>query len=160
MSTDADPLLPSILDRLIDLDPQANEEPLWSRSHTVQSIRDSVGRDLEALLNTIHTRSDLVDQRGELAESVLTYGLPDFTASGMDGSDERTRLELSVEQAVRMFEPRLKQVTVTVHPLQSFKDRQLHMTIEAILHVEPLVEGVKFDAVVETSNYTCTVSAG
>ena len=158
MSTlDSDPLLPSVLDRLIDLDPKVSEEPEWARSHSVIAIRNSVGRDLEALLNTLHTRQDLVDGKGEMAESVLTYGLPDFTATGMDAGDERTRLEACVEQAIRSFEPRLHQVTVTVHPLKSHRDRQLHMTIEAILHVHPLVEPVSFDAVVETSNHACKV---
>ena len=75
-------LIPSLLDRLIDREPDRSVEPEWARAQGVNELRECVKRDLESLLNTRQTRPELVDNTDELATSMLTYGLPDFTSTG------------------------------------------------------------------------------
>jgi type VI secretion system protein ImpF len=49
-------ILPSILDRLIDDEPDNSEESLSRRFQDVSELRQAVARDLEAMLNTRRRR--------------------------------------------------------------------------------------------------------
>lgn len=153
------PLLPSLLDRLTDAEPDASREPLWRHSYTLRQLREDVRRDLEALLNTRQSRVDLVYSQSELARSVLTYGVLEFSAGESLQSDEQERTRAAVEQAIRTFEPRLTNVQVRIQGPVDRVERKLHLTIDAVLRVEPIVERVAFDTVVEAGTGTCQVRA-
>jgi len=45
------PLLPSVLDRLLDANPDLSRDPPKSRGQHLAELRQAVRRDLEALLN-------------------------------------------------------------------------------------------------------------
>lgn len=153
------PLLPSLIDRLIDHEPDVSSEPFYRHSYTVRQLQESVRRDLEMLLNTRQSRDDLVGTQAEIARSILTYGVPEFGSGEADGEDSQERLRSAVEQAIRTFEPRLERVQVKVDGAVNPIERKLHLTIDAILHVEPIVERVAFDTVVETPTGTCEVQS-
>ena len=152
-----EPLLPSLLDRLIDFDPDQSSEPLWRGSYRVDELRDDVRRDLEALLNTRHGRNDLLTQPAELGVSCLTFGLPDFTGLIGGGIENSERVRLIVENAVRNFEPRLTNVSVVIREPENEFDRNIRMTIHAVLRVDPIVELVTFDTTLETLSGSCQV---
>jgi type VI secretion system protein ImpF len=151
------PLLPSLLDRLIDVEPDQSSEPLWRGSYRLDELREHVRRDLEYLLNTRHGRLDLVTQPGELAVSTLSYGLPDFTGIIGGGVETRERIRATVERAVRDFESRLTNVVVVVREPEYEFDRNIRLTIQAVLCVDPIMELVTFDTTVEASSGTCEV---
>ena len=151
------PLLPSLLDRLIDMEPDRSSEPLWRGSYRLEELREHVRRDLEYLLNTRHGRLDLVSRPGELAVSSLSYGLPDFTGIIGGGVETRERIRGTVKRAVRDFEPRLTNVLVTVRDPEYEFDRNIRLTIQAVLCVDPIVELVTFDTTVEAASGTCEV---
>jgi len=150
-------LTPSLLDRLIDGDPDRSVEPEWARAQGVSELRESVKRDLESLLNTRQTRSELADNSDELATSMLTYGLPDFTSTGGSGIDENDMLCRAVERTIERFEPRLRHVGVSVVPAKSAFERSLHLTISAMLWIDPEPIPVSFDTVVHTATGSCEV---
>ncbi len=150
-------LTPSVLDRLIDHEPDRSEEPEWAQAQGVFELRDTVKRDLESLLNSRQTRPELADNTDELATSMLTYGLPDFTSTGGGGIDEHEMLRLSVERTIERFEPRLKHVDVIVVPPKSPFERSLHLTISAMLWIDPEPIPISFDTVVQTATGTCEV---
>ena len=150
-------LTPSVLDRLIDLEPERSVEPEWARTQGVLELRDSVKRDLESLLNSRQTRPELVDNTEELATSMLTYGLPDFTSTGSGGVDEHEMLRRAVERTIERFEPRLRHVDVIVVPPKSSFERSLHLTISAMLWIDPEPIPIEFDTVVQTATGTCEV---
>ena len=154
------PLLPSLLDRLIDDEPDVSSEPLWRTSYSVRQLKEDVRRDLEALLNTRQTRNDLVEEGGELSTSTLTYGVADITSMGIEASIDHQQVESAIGGAIRRFEPRLRNVRVTVRPPDAGYERMLHVSVEAILHVEPIVERVYFDSVVNANTGTCEVKYG
>lgn len=139
---------PSVLDRLIDLDPRTSTEAPKSRSASLRELRDSVRRDLEWLLNTRCHTNDFDNTLEEAPRSVAFYGLPDFTGLAAKNSAEQMRLAESVENALRYFEPRFLDLKVTLEPLNNV-DRQLKFRIEARLDVEPAPEPIAFDTVLE-----------
>ena len=151
------PLLPSILDRLIDDETDRSSEPLWRGSYRLEELREHVRRDLEYLLNTRHGREDLLERPGELGVSTLTYGLPDFTGLVGGGTESQERVRSTVERAVREFEPRLRNVRVAVREPEFEFDRNVHLTIHAMLCVDPIMDLVTFDTVVESASGTCQV---
>ena len=152
------PLLPSILDRLFDDEPDLmSSDPLWSRTRSAQEVREGVRRDLEMLLNTVQTRPELADSDSELANSILTYGLPDLTMRSLDNPTEKDMLCSLVRNVVERFEPRLREVRVSIRPNATRFDRTIRLQIDAVLHVDPLIERVAFDTLIESAGGNCVV---
>lgn len=150
-------LLPSILDRLLDDEPGVTHEPLPRRAQNLRQLKKAVTRDLEALLNTRQeTLRELPAAFTALSRSILTYGLPDFTAFGLLNVHDRNRIRRVLEQAVTAYEPRLARVRVTLEPPREF-DRTMRFRIEALLQVEPAPEPVTFDAMLQLSTHEYTV---
>jgi type VI secretion system protein ImpF len=140
-------ITPSILDRLIDDEPDVSREPLPKRFQDVSQLKKSVARDLEALLNTRQeTLEELPEEFTELNHALVTYGLPDFTSFSLLSQYDRTRVRRALERTIATFEPRLEQVRVLMED-QRPNDRTLRFRIEALLRVEPAPEPVMFDAV-------------
>jgi type VI secretion system protein ImpF len=145
--------VPSILDRLMD----DAENDRMLEHFGLRALKWAVARDLEVLLNTrqellVELPADFVDLR----HSLLTYGLPDFTALNLASQNDRNRVRRSLEQAVAMFEPRLERVRVSVEAPRPF-DRGLRFRIDAVLRVEPAPEPVTFDAVLQLATQECRV---
>lgn len=156
---DRQPLMPSLLDRLVDDEPGQSSEPLWRGSYRLDQLQEDVRRDLESLLNTRHARWDLLNAHGELAQSTLTYGLPDFASWIGAGPELQERLRVDLEHALQAFEPRLTNIRVVVRDPEQQYDRNIRLTIQAILRVDPIVEAVTFDTVVESATGTCEIQS-
>lgn len=137
---------PSLLDRLIDLEPKETREAPKSRSTSVQELRQAVRRDVEWLLNTRCFYDE--DGMEEALRSVAFYGLPDFTGLSANNHIEQKSLTKSIETAIRNFEPRFLDVKVTLDPPNSV-DRQFKFRIEARLDVDPIPEPIAFDSVLQ-----------
>ena len=139
-------ITPSVLDRLIDLEPRAAAEEPKSRSQSLRDLRSSVRRDLEWLLNTRCHGDESVPADAEIRRSVEFYGLPDIMSLSPKSPAEQKRLTKALEAAIRSFEPRFLDLKVTLDPVNDV-DRQLKFRIEARLDVEPTPEPVVFDTV-------------
>lgn len=150
-------LTPSILDRLLDFEPQMSKEPPRSQAQSLADLKKSVKRDLEWLLNTRHTPIEIPETLEELNESMAVYGLPDLTALSVKNPNEQNRLAKSIETALRVFEPRFINVKVSLEPINS-TDRQLRFHIEAHLDIEPVPEPVSFDTVLQVGSGEFAVS--
>lgn len=141
------PLVPSVLDRLIDQEPKVSSEPPPSRSRQLAQVKAAVKRDLEWLLNTKKT-SALITDEARLPDSLLTYGLPDFTHCSLANGQDQARLVRAIEAAIRQFEPRLTEVQVRLR--EGRKETQvLRFHIDAMLDVDPEPEAVGFDSVLQ-----------
>ena len=152
-----EPLLPSLLDRLIDDEPDVTTEPAWQQSQDLREYQLAVLRDVENLLNSRPTRTELADGLPEVAQSVLTYGMPDFTSIGISGLDDRERLRRAVQRTVQRFEPRLRNVRAILHEPENRFERSLRLTVEAMLHVDPEPVAISFDTLVQPAAGTCKV---
>jgi type VI secretion system protein ImpF len=142
----------SLLDRLCDDDPDETSERPLSRHQSVRLLKASLVRDLSAVLNTKRRETEVPEEFAELRQSLLTFGLPDFTSFSLRNPMEQNRLRREVESTIRRFEPRLLGVTVHLDPRGEF-DSGLHFRVDAQLKMEPEPEPVRFDTVLEAG--TC-----
>ncbi len=141
-------ITPSILDRLLDFAPDISREPPASRAKSLRELKQSVKRDLEWLLNTRNHSDEAASQLEEVSKSMAIYGLSDFTGMGVKSPGEQKVLVQSLETAIRLFEPRLMDLRVTLEPIDEIK-RVLNFRIEARLKVDPVPEPVTFDTVLQ-----------
>lgn len=149
------PLLPSVLDRLLDDAPDASREPPKARTQVLRELKQSVRRDLENLLNTRWRCVSWPSGLRELEQSLLNYGLPDFTGAALGVARRREEFRRVIEKAIRTYEPRFKNVMVRLLDNADPADRTLRFRIEALLEAEPAPEPVLFDSALEpaTGNF-------
>lgn len=141
----------SVLDRLLDYEPGQPSEPLASRSKNLRQLKQSVRRDLEWLLNTRQVADGVPAEFKELSNSLAAYGLPDFSSASADNPDDQHRMRRVIEETIHIFEPRLRDVTVTIEPERN-AERALRFRIEANLIVDPAPEPVTFDTTLQLVN--------
>jgi len=104
-------LVPTILDRLAPLDEGRGE--LGSRREA--TIEDSIARDLEVLLNTRREEFLVPPEFEQTAASIVNFGIPDPAKCGsLRFGPEQAKLCRWIEEAIRNFEPRLRNVAVRV----------------------------------------------
>ncbi len=127
--------------------------------YTIPELKNSVSRDLEALLNTRRELlTELPSDFKEVQNSLITYGLPDFTARSLHSKQDQKSIKREIENTLGMFEPRLRAIKVTVGGGDKF-EHALHFRIDAMLLVEPSPEAVSFDAVLQLSTATYEVKS-
>jgi type VI secretion system protein ImpF len=146
----------SLLDRLIDLEPDNSREPVQYRQITYNQAKEAVGRDLENLLNTKCFTPDIPDSCSELGRSVFTYGLSDFTSKNPASPSVRTELRQEIEKAIQLFEPRLQKVTVRIDDADR-KEHKLRFKIAALLVMDHESEPVSFDTFFDINRGEYTV---
>jgi type VI secretion system protein ImpF len=153
-------LLPSVLDRLIDDDPQVQREPPRSRNQLLRDLKLAVRRDLENLLNTRVRCIPWPAELAELNQSVVNYGIPDLTGASLASSREREEFRRIIQSVIVLFEPRLKKLYVTLHDQAETLDRTIRFHIEATLLAEPAPEPVAFDSTLRLSTGAFEVKGG
>lgn len=144
MASNQSNVTPSLLDNLIDLEPDKVQELNYGQSITQYKM--AVGRDLENLLNTNQTVLQWPSYLTALDKSILNYGIPDFTPYKVDSPFNREEYCRTLEKVILTFEPRLKEVSVTLLPNKDVNKRVFYFRIKAILMVELLPEPVIFDS--------------
>jgi len=145
----ADAIVPSLLDRLLDDEPGATRESPPHRMDDVRALKRSVARDLEMLLNTRQEAlSELPESLEEVRRSLVVYGLPDFTDASLMSPRDRMRIRRALEDAIAVFEPRLERVRITVEDPASH-ERAMRFRVEGWLRVEPTPAPVAFDTVLQ-----------
>lgn len=143
-------ITPSVVDRLIDLDPKVSTEVPKSRSQSLSDLKQSVRRDLEWLLNTRHNPDKVPEDLEEVNKSLAVYGIPDFTGLSSKSGEDRKNLTKSVEKALRVFEPRFMNLRVSLEESSS-GIRGIRFRIQATLKVEPTPEPIVFDTTLEVT---------
>lgn len=151
------PLIPSLLDRLIDHEPTVSKETIASRTQVLRELKQSVRRDLENLLNTRWHCKVVPNDLEELKISLVNYGVPDFTGMNLGAALDRERYRQMLEQCIVNYEPRFKKVHVQLLDVDSIQ-RTLHFRVDAILHADSAP--VTFDTAFEPSTGTFEVFGG
>ncbi|PQO36200.1 type VI secretion system baseplate subunit TssE [Bremerella cremea] len=151
--SDEEPLMPSVFDRLIDNEPFNSNEIPHSQTQTMREIREAVIRDLENLLNTRWRCQSWPPQLNELSDSLVNYGIPDFSSVDMSSDLDRNSLREAIEFAIRTYETRFVSVSVEMPSNRNSEDRSLHFIIRAELHATPAPEPIVFDSKLEPSDH-------
>ena len=152
------PLLPSLLDRLIDEAPEDRTERISEGYHSLAEVRTAIRRDLENLLNTRTRLFEWPEDAPLVERSVAAYGVPDVSGRSLGSATQRQAFLKSVEELIRRFEPRFKSVKVLPQSARNPYDRSLHFTIQAEVYAEPAPEPVSFDTTVEPSTRSLVVA--
>jgi type VI secretion system protein ImpF len=140
-----------LLDRLIDETPDVSHETPLSVGEAEIALKNSVRRDLEALLNSRRRWRSLPPRYAELPTSIIGYGISDFASGAFNDALQRDRLRFEIEQAIRQFEPRLTGVRVTLVERNDNMDSTLRLQIEAMLRTEPAPEPIAFETLVDSA---------
>lgn len=151
------PLVPSVLDRLLDEEPELTRESPKSRAQVLRELKQSVRRDLENLLNTRRSWLALPEDLKELEVSLVNYGIPDLTGADLGAAADRDEFRRTLEQVIRRYEPRFKTVRVEMVENAEPTDRVLRFRIDALLHAEPAPEPVVFDSSLQPATGTVEV---
>jgi type VI secretion system protein ImpF len=154
---DDQPLVPSVFNRLMDDEPDNSRETVASRRQVLRELKQSVGRDLENLLNTRQRWGEWPEPLAELEQSLVNYGIPDFTGVNMSVPSERERLRGIIQGVIEMFEPRFQKVRVNLLENTEAFDRTLRFRIDGLLNVDPAPEPVIFDSQLEPATATFEV---
>src|ERR1019366_6166831 len=126
----------SLLDRLLDFQPESHQEVPVSSWEQLRKFKSSLRRDLSALLNTRRAEQDFDPSYEEAANSLLSFGIADFTSYNLKSAVEQEQVRRSIERSIRQFEPRLARVSVTVEEPDPLRP-VLQFQIEALLRVGP-----------------------
>lgn len=146
---------PGLLDRLMG---DRNQPAAGAARLTVEQLKDSVARDLEALLNTrLAMPDEAFDGFPEARHSILNYGLADFAGMCLTSAEDRAAVCASLKAAIETHEPRLSEVSATLEPDEGSVNR-LHFVIHARLLLHPSSEPVNFNAVLQPSSLRYTIS--
>lgn len=133
----------SLLDRLMDDEPELAAEPKLGARGNFDLVIRSLLRDLENLLNTRKSCSRGISDDLHAAASILNYGSSDFSSENPRSHRVRQQIRMEILNLLALFEPRLKDVTVRLDPVQ--KERTLHFRIEGLLMVHPVSVPTAFD---------------
>ena len=134
----------SILDRLIDREPQLTRESVQYRLLNFAQVKAGVIRDLENLLNTKSQILPVPPAYKEVNSSLFVYGLSDFTSLNPRSTSTRQQLRQDIERTIARFEPRLKNVTVQIE-VPTEEERNIRLRISALMVLDPVAEPVTFD---------------
>src|ERR1700722_1433916 len=139
----------SVLDRLVDKEPDISVEPALSRSASVRDLKASLKRDLEWLLNTRRIAVPPDESLIEVNRSLYVYGLPDFTAFSLSSPKDQAKLIRLLQVTLKLFEPRLANVKIVPLEAGAHGTRTLRFRIEGFLIMDPAPEHVSFDTVLD-----------
>lgn len=150
---------PGLLDKLLlDGKQKTAAQEVAVTRYSMEELKDSVARDLEALLNSRNTISDeMLRIYPECGKSIITYGLKDFAGLSLASTDDRAYICRSLEQTIARHEPRLRNVKAMME-VQESSINKLNFAISAILVVHSASEPVSFDAILKPSSLHYSIS--
>ncbi|NLC61759.1 MAG: type VI secretion system baseplate subunit TssE [Gammaproteobacteria bacterium] len=149
---------PSLIEKLLDDAPGKPGTGGLARALSVEQYKESVARDLEGLLNSrsAYSAVDLA-QFPNCRQSLMTYGLRDFSSMSLASAYDRAAICRSLEEAIARHEPRLSSVQVRLDS-DGRLGGGLHFTIQALLDLQPAREPVCFDALLQPTTLQYSVS--
>lgn len=155
-----DLLQPGLLDRLIDLDPDLDRDPLVPDASRPEGLREALRRDLEMLLNTRCRPQTPPAGLPHLADSLLSLGVGDFFSSQLVTPQHRLDFAAELQRRIALFEPRLENLSVTLQQDGAVERRSLHLRISAEFRMRPGLPPVVFESRVDPVGGRFSVSEG
>jgi type VI secretion system lysozyme-like protein len=159
-------LTPSLLDRLLDDEPNREEEGPLTEQATLRLVKHGLQRDVENLLNSRRSIQSISPSFEELADSLVNYGLSRPHSSEVKRLRSQASLCQLIADTIRRFEPRLQEVRVFPNLPASSPPRGdgiMKFTIEGFLTVTPLrpnVQEISVQAAYDGFTGTYTLEMG
>jgi type VI secretion system protein ImpF len=146
----------SLVDRLIDDDPQASIDAHESEDDAVARYKVALRRDLESLLNTKRPWLPVVDRYPGMDRTVVGYGIPDLSTEDMSVPAVRKRVRRVIAQVIREHEPRLSEIDIEMD--EGPTSRGMRLRIAAVLNITQSEETVVYEASVRPGDRTIEVN--
>jgi len=146
-------VIASLFDRLTDYEPRNSREILPPERDQREAYKASVARDLTHLLNARRSEAEIPEEFEYTRESLVAYGVQDFTTAPMD----REAIRRAVERTIRRFESRLSRVQVSE---VEGGDLTFSFRISGMLRVDVGMEPVVYDADLPTESRQFRVKPG
>jgi type VI secretion system protein ImpF len=126
---------------------------------SMRRLRESVCRDLAALLNAISLdSSDDLTRYPQVQSSVLNYGMPSLAGTAVVSVDA-LETAATIEQAIKRFEPRLRKIRVTPEPARDRADgHALSFKIDAELWGQPASQHLVLRTRIDTDSGNVSVT--
>ncbi len=146
---------PPLFDRLIDDTPQTTREHpkkiILNRAQVLESIISEVGRLLNTRLSaTAKIYSQYRDQDYGLGLPWM-YGIPDFTSMDPADKTQWARINTLFEKAISYFEPRIKNVNVSLDYFDG-QGQRLYVSIRGQVVMKEFQQPVAFGVEVNNIN--------
>lgn len=142
----------SLMERLS----QRSEQPA-TQAASLRLIKESLRRDLEAVLNTRRHMGPALDGFELASSSVLNYGLEDLTNIRTDPEGQLMQMQRAIYNCLSEYEPRLSDVSVSVRSGADSSSREIRLHIAAHLRLSPGVEAIYFNTVFDVASETYSV---
>lgn len=149
----------SILDRLIDEEPDRPFDPPASTAEQIRTMRESIRRDLEALLNTRRCPEAPPAGLPELKDALVSYGVDGMVSANLATDEAKLKLAQMVERRISMFETRLSDVRVTILKSRTMTERALRMRIQATFRLHEGMPPISFESTIDPSTQRFLVEA-
>lgn len=147
---------PSLFEKLLDDEPHVESEYSIVQM-SLEQLKDSVARDVEALLNTrCGLRGEVLQGYTQCSTSILSFGMIDFAGLTLASPKDRELICRSIEDAICAHEPRLREPKVSLE-LPDAGGHKLHFSIQALLVVDLAREPVNFDALLQPTTQQYSV---
>ncbi|WP_432719731.1 type VI secretion system baseplate subunit TssE [Jeongeupia wiesaeckerbachi] len=159
MSRHAVSIQPSILDRLLDDEPDRPPSGSWML-FDMPDFKRALARDLEALLNTrTIDYSEIFEAYPLAAETMVGFGIPDLSGVSLLNPEDRELLRERIRKAIERHEPRLGRVRISLEAPREL-ERALRFRVDAILKIHPHRPPVAFDATLQLSSNVYKIRPG
>jgi type VI secretion system protein ImpF len=136
----------ALFDRLLQGDSiETDRNP----DRAMRELKESVRRDLEILFNTRPRHLPIDPQLEELKQSIMTFGLPELQGRHISTPAQQKQFETFLQAVIRRFEPRFRELSVTLTPSTDSLDRVMRFTIQALLETDGSSEALIYDTVVD-----------
>jgi type VI secretion system protein ImpF len=149
----------SILDRLIDDAPDRDFDPPISVTDQIREVRESIRRDLEALLNTRRCPVAPPAELAELKTALVSYGVDGMVSANLVTDEAKLQLARMIERRISMFETRLSDVRVTILKSRTMTERALRMRIQATFRLHEGMPPISFESTIDPSTQRFLVEA-
>jgi len=146
----------SLIDRLIDDDPQGSADIHASEEEAIARYKVALRRDLESLLNTKRPWLPVVERYPGMERSVVAYGIPDLSTEDMSVPGVRERVRRVIAQVIRAHEPRLSGIDIEMDDGPT--SRGMRLRIAAVLNLTQSEEMVVYEASVRPGDRTIEVN--
>lgn len=136
----------ALFDRLLQGDSIETDRNVDRALH---ELRESVRRDLEILFNTRPGRLPDDAALTELRQSILAYGLPEVQSQNLASPTQQERFRKMLQEVIRRFEPRFKELSVELIVPENQLDRLLRFQISALLETDSAAEAIVFNTMID-----------
>lgn len=149
---------PGLFDRLLGVPARAGQGQVGAARSVAEEMKDAVARDLEALLNTRAVLpEELLKAYPECSRSIVSYGMKDFAELSLSSPSDRALICACIEKTISHHEPRLRKVKASLE-MRAGAVNRLDFSITAVLVASAAQEAVNFDAVLQPSTLSYSIS--